>query len=246
MLTAKAVNKLSAGGRPQTMHFLVVEDTADVAEAIIERLGRGGHACDRAASLADAMHFAAASTYDLVILDINLPDGSGLDFLKWLRGRRNAVPVLVLTARLAVDDKIGALDFGADDYMVKPFDLGELEARVRAIVRRRSGEAGARLSAGNLEFDMVTRLATVDGEPLSLTPREQLLLEIFLANKGRVLEKEELIMRLFGMDADAGPNAIELYVGRLRRKLSGAGMEIKTLRGLGYQARACEPGPALP
>jgi len=218
------------------MHFLVVEDTADVAEAITERLGRGGHSCDRAALVEDAKHFAATSAYDLVILDINLPDGSGLDFLKWLRQRKNAVPVLVLTARLAVDDKIGALDFGADDYMVKPFDLGELEARVRAIVRRRSGEAGATLSAGNLEFDMVTRLASVDGEQLQLTPREQLLLEIFLVNKGRVLEKDELVVRLFGMDADAGPNAIELYVGRLRRKVSGSGLDIRTLRGLGYQA----------
>lgn len=218
------------------MHFLVVEDTADVAEAITERLGRGGHSCDRAELLEDAKHFAATSAYDLVILDINLPDGSGLDFLKWLRQRKNAVPVLVLTARLAVDDKIGALDFGADDYMVKPFDLGELEARVRAIVRRRSGEAGATLSAGNLEFDMATRLASVNGEQLQLTPREQLLLEIFLVNKGRVLEKEELVVRLFGMNADAGPNAIELYVGRLRRKVTGSGLEIRTLRGLGYQA----------
>ncbi len=224
------------------MHFLVVEDTADVAEAIIERLGRGGHACDRAASLADAKHFASASAYDLVILDINLPDGSGLDFLKWIRQRKNAVPVLVLTARLAVDDKIGALDFGADDYMVKPFDLGELEARVRAIIRRRSGESGVQLSSGNLQFDMATRLATIDGLPLSLTPREQLLLEIFMVNKGRVLEKDELVMRLFGLEADVGANAIELYVGRLRRKLAGAAFEIKTLRGLGYQALATDSG----
>ena len=224
------------------MHFLVVEDTADVAEAIIERLGRGGHACDRAALLEDAKHFASASAYDLVILDINLPDGSGLDFLKWIRQRKNAVPVLVLTARLAVDDKIGALDFGADDYMVKPFDLGELEARVRAIIRRRSGESGVQLSSGNLQFDMATRLATIDGMPLSLTPREQLLLEIFMVNKGRVLEKDELVMRLFGLEADVGANAIELYVGRLRRKLAGAAFEIKTLRGLGYQALATDSG----
>ncbi|MEP3435391.1 MAG: response regulator transcription factor [Hoeflea sp.] len=223
------------------MHFLVVEDTIDVAEAITDRLGRGGHACDRAATVEDAKHFASASAYDLVILDINLPDGSGLDFLKWLRQRKDTVPVLVLTARLAVDDKIGALDFGADDYMVKPFDLGELEARVRAIVRRRTGEAGSTLSAGNLDFDMATRQATVGGETLQLTPREQLLLEIFLINKGRVLEKDELVMRLFGMDAEAGPNAIELYVGRLRRKLSGAGLEIRTLRGLGYQAQVAKP-----
>ncbi|OCW59223.1 response regulator [Hoeflea olei] len=228
------------------MHFLVVEDTLDVAEAITERLARAGHVCDRAESVADARHFVSASVYDLVILDINLPDGSGLDFLRWLRQRKHPVPVLVLTARLAVDDKIDALDFGADDYMVKPFDLGELEARVRAIVRRRTGEAGARLSAGNLDFDMATRQATVAGQPLQLTPREQLLLEIFLINRGRVLEKEELVIRLFGLDTDAGPNAIELYVGRLRRKLAGAGLEIKTLRGLGYQALAAGPEPVAP
>ena len=223
------------------MHFLVVEDTTDVAEAIIDRLARGGHACDRAETLGDARHFVSASAYDLVILDINLPDGSGLDFLRWLRQRKDAVPVLVLTARLAIDDKIGALDFGADDYMVKPFDLGELEARVRAIVRRRTGESSAVLTAGDLEFNMATRLASVNGETLSLTPREQLLLEIFLTNKGRVLEKDELVMRLFGMDTDAGPNAVELYVGRLRRKLLGAGLEIRTLRGLGYQAQVARP-----
>lgn len=219
------------------MHYLVVEDTADVAEAIAERLSRGGHACDHAATLEDAMHFAGASAYDLVVLDINLPDGSGIDFLRWLRRRRDPVPVLVLTARLAIDDKIGALDYGADDYMVKPFDLGELEARVRAIVRRRAGDGGTVLSAGNLEFDMVSRTATLAGEPIALTPREQLLLEIFLLNKGRVLEKDELVMRLFGFEAEAGANAIELYVGRLRRKLTGADLEIRTLRGLGYQAR---------
>ncbi len=225
------------------MHFLVVEDTHDVAEAIVERLVAAGHACDHAETVADAWHFAAVSPYDLIILDINLPDGSGTDFLRRLRAGRNAAPVLVLTARLSMDDKISALDDGADDYMVKPFDLGELEARARAIVRRRRGEDRRVLEAGNLLFDMATRAVTVGGEPRELTRREQVLLEIFLINRGRVLEKEELLTRLFGLDAEAGANAVELYVARLRRKLSGADLTIRTLRGLGYQALVEAPAP---
>ncbi len=220
------------------MRFLVVEDTQDVAEAIIQRFQKVGHSCDRAATLDQARDFTDLGFYDLIILDINLPDGSGLDFLKRLRAARKNVPVLVLTARLTIDDKIGALDMGADDYMVKPFDLGELEARVRAIVRRRNGEANAVLEAGNLRFDMAGRTVTIGGENCELTRREQMLLEIFLANRGRVLEKEELLTKLFGLDAEASLNAIELYVGRLRRKLRGADLDIRTLRGLGYQAVA--------
>lgn len=218
------------------MRFLVVEDTIDVADAVVGRFEQAGHVCDHAANTADAWHFASLSDYDLVILDINLPDGSGIDLLKRMRKSGNAAPVLVLTARLAVDDKISMLDSGADDYMVKPFDLGELEARARAIVRRRSGEDRPVLQAGNLLFDMAARAVTVDGETRDLTRREQILLEIFLINRGRVLEKEGLLARLFGFEADSSPNAVELYVGRLRRKIAGSDLEIRTLRGLGYQA----------
>ncbi|HET7412612.1 MAG TPA: response regulator transcription factor [Pararhizobium sp.] len=218
------------------MRFLVVEDTIDVADAVVGRFESAGHVCDHAANAADAWHFTSLTDYDLVILDINLPDGSGIDLLKRMRKARNAAPVLVLTARLAVDDKIVTLDNGADDYMVKPFDLGELEARVRAIVRRRSGEDRPVLQAGNLLFDMAARLVTVAGEMRELTRREQILLEIFLIHRGRVLEKEELLTRLFGFEADTSANAVELYVGRLRRKIAGSDLEIRTLRGLGYQA----------
>lgn len=224
------------------MRFLVVEDTFDVAEAIRDRLERAGHVVELAAHIADAEQLASFNTYDLVILDVNLPDGSGFDLLRRLREERNPVPILILTARLAVDDKISALDIGADDYMVKPFDLGELEARVRAIVRRRAGGARPMLQAGNLQFDMTERSVTVDGEPRELTRREQILLEIFLTNRGRVLEKEELLTRLFGLNGESNSNAVELYVGRLRRKIEGADLEIRTLRGLGYQARVAEEG----
>lgn len=223
------------------MRFLLVEDTLDVAEAIRDRFEKAGHVVELAQRYADAEQLASFNSYDLIILDVNLPDGSGLDLLRELRQAQNVVPVLVLTARLAVDDKISALDFGADDYMVKPFDLGELEARVRAIIRRQAGGARPVLQAGNLQFDMTDRAVTVNDEVRELTRREQILLEIFLTNRGRVLEKEELLTRLFGLNGESNPNAVELYVGRLRRKIEGADLEIRTLRGLGYQARLVEP-----
>jgi two-component system response regulator TctD len=217
------------------MHFLIVEDTADVASAIASRMESAGHACDIAPTVADAELYLMANDYDAVILDINLPDGSGTGILRNIRTAGNPVPVLVLTARFAIDDKIDMLDIGADDYMVKPFDLGELEARVRAIVRRRGGETKGRISAGNLVFDMSSRTAAIAGKLCDLTRREAALLEILLTNRGRVLEKETLVIRLFGGETEVNSNAVELYVGRLRRKIEGSGFRIRTLRGLGYQ-----------
>lgn len=223
------------------MNFLIVEDTTDVADAIADRLSGQGHSVERAENVADAMHLASVSIHDLVVLDINLPDGSGLEFLKWLRARHSAVAVLVLTARLDIDDKIDALDLGADDYMVKPFDLGELEARLRAIIRRRSGDVDKVLTAGDLTFDMSQRTVKIGDVEIELTKREQTLLEIFMLNRNRVLEKEDLLVRLFGLNGDANSNAVELYVGRLRRKIANSGFEIRTLRGLGYQAKLIKP-----
>lgn len=218
------------------MRILVVEDTEDVAEAILARFSRQGHVCDHAASVADAVHFIGLDPYDLVVLDINLPDGSGLAFLRQLRGSKNAVPVLVLTARMQVDDKIDALDFGADDYLVKPFDLRELEARARAVTRRQHGASDATVSTGNLRCNFATRTVTVGDAQVELTRREFILLEAFVSNLRRVLQKEELYSRLFGLTGEAGLNAIEVYIARLRRKLADADLEIRTLRGLGYQA----------
>ncbi len=226
------------------MRILVVEDAEDVADAISSHFSRQGHACDHAASLCDAEHFVRLGSYDLVILDINLPDGSGLKLLRGLRAARNGVPILVLTARMQVDDKVDALDFGADDYLVKPFDLRELEARARAITRRQHGASDTVLEAGNLRCNVATRNVTVGGAEIELTRREFILLEAFLENLNRVLQKQELYSRLFGLTGEAGLNAIEVYVARLRRKLSGADLEIRTLRGLGYQAIIKTPRPA--
>lgn len=218
------------------MRLLIVEDAEDVCDAIAESLTRIGHVCDRARTLADARQFLSVQPFDLVILDINLPDGFGHDLLREIRARGDKLAVIMLTARLGVDDRVDALDAGADDYLVKPFDIRELEARVRAVARRRHGETDAVLKAGDIIFNTATRQVTVAGKPCELTRREQALLEILLSSRGRVIAKEELHSRLFGLDDEAGLNAVELYVARLRKKLTSEKLEIRTLRGLGYQA----------
>ncbi|WP_336055154.1 response regulator transcription factor [Nitratireductor sp. CH_MIT9313-5] len=218
------------------MRILVVEDTEDVADAILAHFQRQGHVCEHATTREDAEHFLGLDPFDLVILDLNLPDGSGLDLLKQLRAAKNMVPVLVLTARMHVDDKIDALDFGADDYLVKPFDLRELEARARAVSRRQHGVADAVTEIGNLRCNLSARTVDLDAREVELTRREFVLLEAFISNLGRVLDKDDLYSRLYGLTGEAGLNAVEVYVARLRKKLEGADLEIKTLRGLGYQA----------
>ncbi len=218
------------------MRLLIVEDAEDLADAIADRMAASGHVCDKAATLADARQLLALQPFDLAVVDINLPDGTGLTLLREMRSAKNRLPVLVLTARMGVDDRVTALDAGADDYLVKPFDFRELEARIRAIVRRRNGQADPVLEAGAIRFNTLTRQVTVDGQSCELTRREQSLLEILLSARGRVIAKEELHSRLFGFEEDAGINAVELYVARLRKKLGNSDFVIRTLRGLGYQA----------
>lgn len=218
------------------MRVLLVEDTEDVAEAIVANFSRSGHAIDRVTGCAAAQDAVAVQDYDLVILDINLPDGSGFDFLRALRGARNPTPILVVTARLDVEDRVDALDIGADDYLMKPFDLRELEARARALMRRSSGERSGVIEYGKLSLDPAGRTATIAGTPLQLTRREFSVLEILMLNRGRVMPKERIFERLFSFGReDVGMNAVELYIARLRRKLADSGVAIRNLRGLGYQ-----------
>ena len=218
------------------MRVLLVEDTEDVADAIAVRFARSGHAIDRAAQCASARDALAVQDYDLVILDINLPDGSGFDLLRSLRRDKRTTPVLVVTARLDVEDRVDALDIGADDYLMKPFDLRELEARARALLRRSATERSAVIEYGDLSLDPATRSASIAGQPLALTRREFSVLEILMASRGRVMAKERIYEKLFSFDEDdTGINAVELYVARLRRKLAGSRVTIRTLRGLGYQ-----------
>lgn len=218
------------------MRLLLVEDTDDVANAVVSVFARTGHAVDHVATCADAEDALAVQAYDLVILDINLPDGSGIDILRNVRARKLPAPVLMLTARLDVEDRVEALDIGADDYLMKPFDLRELEARARALLRRGAEERVAQVEYGDLRLDPAGRTAHCGDAPLQLTRREFALLEVMMANRGRVLAKERIFDSLFAFeDSETGLNAVELYVGRLRRKLSASRVSIRTLRGLGYQ-----------
>ncbi|WP_118133641.1 response regulator transcription factor [Oceanicella sp. SM1341] len=223
------------------MRVLLLEDTSDVAEAIVASLARRGAAVDHADTLARARDALAVQDYDVAILDINLPDGSGTELLREMRGARNATPVLMLTARIEVEDRIAALDTGADDYLVKPFDLRELEARVRALARRATPDRGGEIAFGDLAFDPAGRTLSVSGRPVALTRRELSLFEVLIANRGRVMSKERIFERMFPFDEEeVGLTAIEIYVARVRRKIEGSRVSIRTLRGLGYQLVADE------
>ena len=195
----------------------------------------------RSATASEADELLRTETYNLVVLDLMLPGLDGKEVLHRLRQRRSRTPVLVLTARSDVDDKVGALDYGADDYLVKPFDFRELEARCRALLRRPHGMAASEVTFGNLVFDAAAKRVTVAGQPVELGSREFRLLELLLANLDRVLSKDALLDQLFGLEDAVAPNAIELYVSRLRRKLDGSAVRIRTLRGLGYVAELEAP-----
>jgi two-component system response regulator TctD len=217
------------------MRILVVEDVADVGEAIVASLERIGHTVDWERNGGEADALLLAQAYDLVVLDVMLPELDGFAILKHLRQRKKATPVLVLTARSQIEDRVSALDLGADDYLVKPFDFRELEARVRALLRRKSGSATNLIEIGGIALDQASRNATLHGRPLDLTRRELTILEILAARPGRIFGKDELIDQLFGFEDEPSENAIEQYIARLRRKIAGASAEIRTLRGLGYQ-----------
>ena len=216
------------------MRFLLVEDNAELAEAVVQRLGIDGHAVDHAPTLADAEACLDVADYDLILLDVMLPDGDGRDFLARKRDRL-ATPVIVLTARSQVSDRVGALDQGADDYITKPFDFSELEARCRAVLRRRGGLARNEITLGLAVFDPNAGTISQGGETTGLRNREIRLLEVFARHPGQILSKSQLLDRLFSHDANVTENAIEVYVGRLRRRLDGAGVRIETVRGMGYR-----------
>lgn len=218
------------------MRLLLVEDTFDVAEAIMIRLERSGFACDLAKSLEEARGCVDVQRYDVIVLDINLPDGLGTDLLKEMRARGDRTPVLMLTAEFSVDDRVSSLNSGADDYLVKPFDHRELEARVRALYRRDTGEKAEEVSVGNLTFNASARSVHCGDNPLSLTRREYSLLQILIHNRGKTVSKERLFEGVFSFqDTDVSMNALELYIARLRKKLSGCSVKIETQRGLGYK-----------
>ncbi len=216
------------------MRLLLVEDHAELAEWVTKTLRQAGYVLDVLDRGDHADTALLTQSYDLVILDLSLPGLDGLEVLRRLRAREQApTPVLILTARGSTEDRVRGLNLGADDYLPKPFDLAELEARIKALLRR-SGNLVPTVRIGRLEFDTTTRMTTVDGRALSLTPRELAVLEVLLSRSGRPVAREALFEKVFDFDADARVEAIEIYVSRLRKKLGGAGVAINTLRGLGY------------
>jgi two-component system OmpR family response regulator len=216
------------------MRILIAEDDLVLADGLMKSLRRTDFAVDVAHDGEQADHILAVQNYDLVILDLGLPRIDGFEVLRRLRHRGGTVPVLILTARDALADRVKGLDLGADDYLTKPFELPELEARVRALIRR--GQAGGitLLTHGPLALDLAGRRATLDGVPLELSARELGVLEVLMLRSGRVVNKEQLAGQLYGHDEEVGANAIEVYVHRLRKKLEAAGVVIRTIRGLGY------------
>jgi two-component system response regulator TctD len=217
------------------MKYLLVEDNLELANAICSRIVLDGHTVDHAARIEDALGFTSAEEYDLILLDIMLPDGDGSSFLKQHRANKNDTPIIVLTARSEVSDRISLLDLGADDYVTKPFDHAELQARCRAVFRRKAGKSRATIEVGDVDFDPVGGHLTVKGNVINLRNRELRLLEILMNAKGQVFPKQKLVDRLFSYDDDVSENAVEVYVGRLRRHLDGSSVQITTLRGLGYR-----------
>lgn len=215
------------------MRVLLIEDDTALGAAIRDQIASDGHSVDWANRLDKADDAIAAAAYDLVLLDLMLPDGLGIPFLKKLRARGDVTPVIILTALDQVSDRIAGLNAGADDYMVKPFDLAELSARIGSVARRYAGNPNPIIKHGALEIDLAGRNVRQEGRPVVLTAREWVLFEAFLQRPGQLLSKAQLEERLYSFDTEVESNAIEVHVSRLRKKL-GAHV-IETERGLGYR-----------
>jgi DNA-binding response OmpR family regulator len=222
------------------MRILLVEDDPLLGDGVRAGVGQDGYAVDWVQDGKSALAALEAERYDLVLLDLGLPRLSGLDVLASLRSRGNGVPVLILTARDQVADRVAGLDAGADDYLVKPFDLEELAARVRALTRRNAGRAEPMIRHGDIVLDPAAHSVTLGGNPVELSPREFGLLRELLENAGTVLSKARLEQSLYGWDQEVESNAVEVHIHHLRRKL-GAKL-IKTLRGIGYTVEKPKSG----
>lgn len=216
------------------MRILLAEDDAMLADAVSRALSQAGHAVDVARDGGAADAALAANPYDLAILDVGLPVFDGFEVLRRLRARRLRLPVLILSVRDGVEDRVNGLDLGADDYLTKPFHLFELEARVRALLRRAHDMPSPDLVHGRLRLDASGRRLYCDDQPVELTSREFATLEVLLMRVGRVVTKQQLVDHLYGWDEGLSSNAVEVLIHRLRKKLEPTGLDIRTIRGMGY------------
>jgi two-component system OmpR family response regulator len=218
------------------MRLLVVEDDAKLARALERGLEREGYAVDVAATGDDAIAQATSAPYDAVVLDVMLPGPDGYAVCRAMRDAERGTPVLMLTARTEVADRIRGLDAGADDYLVKPFDFGELLARLRALIRRGPSERTPVLRVGDLQFDPAARVVSQAGAPIELTAREFAVLELLARNAGQVVPRAQLLDEIWSEDPDVSSNIVDVYVGYLRRKLEdpSGGRLIRTVRGVGF------------
>jgi two-component system OmpR family response regulator len=216
------------------LRILIAEDDAALSEALSFTLTQAGYAVDCVANGAAADEALKADGFALLILDLGLPRLDGLEVLRRLRKRNATLPVLILSGREQPEVKVAGLDLGADDYLVKPFSLSELQARVRALLRRGTGVVAPLLHYGELSFDTVARIASVSDKPLNLSLHEAGVLEILLRRFGRVVSKEQLVEQIYSYDKEVSHNAIEVYIHRLRKKLADSGVEVRTHYGRGY------------
>ncbi len=217
------------------MRILLVEDDLLLAETLTQLLHGAGYALDCVHDGVSAELLAQSEQFDLMILDLNLPEKDGLSVLRSLRARKNPVPMLILTARALPDQRVSGLDLGADDYMVKPFDVGEFEARVRSLLHRHARVRSSVVWIGAVGFDMAARPASTQAaDVLDLPARELALLELFFLRAGRVVGKDSIVQSLTSLDDGLSDNAIEQYVSRLRRRLQPHGLNLRTARGLDY------------
>ena len=215
------------------MRVLLIEDDTVLGGAVHDQIAADGHSVDWASRLDSARAYLDVAAYDLILLDLMLPDGRGVPFLRGLRARGDVTPVIILTALDQISDRIEGLNAGADDYMVKPFDLAELSARVGAVARRYAGNPNPLITLGDLEIDLAARSVRRSGRPVQLTAREWVLFEAFLQRPGQLLSKAQLEERLYSFESEIESNTIEVHVSRLRKKLGRE--RIETVRGMGYR-----------
>lgn len=216
------------------MRLLLVEDDLPLAEALVSLLVSSGHAVDCVHDGEAARNLVAVEQFDLMILDLNLPELDGLSVLRDMRAQGNSAAVMILTARGAAEDRVRGLDLGADDYMAKPFDVREFEARVRSLLRRQAGLRSSTLSLGPLSLDLSSRQFSGNGQIMDLPPRERAILELLVTRAGKVVAKEAIVQSVTSLEDILSDNAIEQYISRLRRRLQPLGLVLRTIRGIGY------------